>query len=248
MTTVVSFDVDGTLIHSVGDKSNKLHKDAFTHGLKVGLGLDTHIDVIAHHGSTDPLILIKVAEHHGISKQEAMAKLPAMEAAMNAYFTEHRDEAAVGLELLPGVKELLTRLKALPNVATCLVTGNLEPIGWGKMEKLGVLDLFSSPRFGGFGSDFCSGNTEESWKDRGEFVRVAARKCEELHGKVGARFHVGDTPMDIKAAVDAGAVPVAVATGIYTAEQLKAVAEGVVVLDSLSDVQAVLRVMKLAAA
>lgn len=43
-------------------------------------------------------------------------------------------------------------------------------------------------------------------------------------------------------------MPVAVATGIYTAEQLKAVAEGVVVLDSLSDVQAVLRVMKLAAA
>ncbi len=47
--------------------------------------------------------------------------------------------------------------------------------------------------------------------------------------------------------MDAGAVPVAVATGIYTAEQLQAVADGVVVLDSLSDVDAVLRVMKLAA-
>lgn len=29
---------------------------------------------------------------------------------------------------------------------------------------------------GGFGSDFCSGNFEESWKDRGRFVEIAAEK------------------------------------------------------------------------
>lgn len=53
------------------------------------------------------------------------------------------------------------------------------------MERLGILDLFSTPRFGGFGSDFCSGNTEESWRDRGEFVRRAAEKCAALHGARG---------------------------------------------------------------
>lgn len=42
---------------------------------------------------------------------------------------------------------------------TCLVTGNLQPIGWGKMAALGLKNLFSQPPFGGFGSDFCSGNT-----------------------------------------------------------------------------------------
>lgn len=62
---------------------------------------------------------------------------------------------------------------------TGLVTGNLEPIGWGKMEALGILSLFSKPRFGGFGSDFCSGNIAESWKDRGELVRIAAKRAEE---------------------------------------------------------------------
>jgi hypothetical protein len=30
-------------------------------------------------------------------------------------------------------------------VATCLVTGNLEPIGWGKMAALGIDNLFSKP-------------------------------------------------------------------------------------------------------
>lgn len=72
------------------------------------------------------------------------------------------------------------------HVATCLVTGNLEPIGWGKMKALGVEHLFSAPYFGGFGSDFCSGNTEEMWKDRCEFVNVAADRARQQYGKQGA--------------------------------------------------------------
>ena len=63
------------------------------------------------------------------------------------------------------------------DVLTCLVTGNLEPIGWGKMRALGLLPLFSEPRFGGFGSDHCSGNTLESWRDREELVRIAAARA-----------------------------------------------------------------------
>lgn len=69
------------------------------------------------------------------------------------------------LLLLPGVWMLLepnlpgnlsqTFLQARPDVACCLVTGNLEPIGWGKMAALGVQDLFTAPCFGGFGSDYC---------------------------------------------------------------------------------------------
>lgn len=33
-------------------------------------GLDTHIDVISHHGGTDPLIAVKVMMHHGIPKEQ----------------------------------------------------------------------------------------------------------------------------------------------------------------------------------
>lgn len=50
------------------------------------------------------------------------------------------------------------RKQTRDDVITCLVTGNLEPIGWGKMEALGLATLFTQPPFGGFGSDFCSGN------------------------------------------------------------------------------------------
>jgi hypothetical protein len=181
-------------------------------------------------------------------------------------------------------------------VATCLVTGNLEPIGWAKMEALGISHLFTAPLFGGFGSDFCSGNTEEMWRDRAELVRVAAERCvQQVPGGccprdslaagpargllvppcsgachlplpshrapeqlalstcgaggvvISAKYHVGDTPNDIQAAIAVGAVPIGVATGIYTCEQLRAYCStpDSVLLEGLHDVEGMLRVLGL---
>lgn len=125
------------------------------------------------------------------------------------------------------------------------MTGNLEPIGWGKMEALGISDLFSPPRFGGFGSDFCSGDTDESWRDRAELVRIAARRGEQAAGgaALGPRFHVGDAPMDVQAAAEAGAQAVGVATGIFTEAELRGAEKSAVVVPDLCDMHAVLRVL-----
>ena len=84
--------------------------------------------------------------------------------------------AGDGLELLPGVLELLQRLQQRDDVAVGLVTGNLEPIGWAKMDALGIKHLFSDPLFGGFGTDHCSGDVVEMWRDRAEFIRIANKK------------------------------------------------------------------------
>ncbi len=66
------------------------------------------------------------------------------------------------------------------DVLTCLVTGNLQPIGWAKMEALGIKHLFSEPYFGGFGSDYCNpDNSDQSWKDRAELVKIAAEKAQK---------------------------------------------------------------------
>eukprot|EP00775_Hariotina_reticulata_P008628 gene8628-8809_t len=249
--TLVSFDVDGTLIHSIGKDANKLHKDCFSAAFKEVFGLDTHIDVVPHHGGTDPLIAIKVLEHCGIPKAEAQSKLKDVEAAMVRYFQAHAGQAGDGLELLPGVQRLLKVLQARGDVATCLVTGNLEPIGWGKMKALGIDHLFTKPLFGGFGSDFCSGNTTEMWKDRCEFVRLAGQRArQQFAGGVRACFHVGDTPMDVQAALGAGNVAVGVCTGVFTRGQLEssgvgAAAGSVVVLDGLEDVDTVLKALRL---
>lgn len=242
--TLISFDVDGTLIHSIGQDANKLHKEAFSAAFRNVYGLETNIDVVPHHGSTDPLILVKVLEFHGIPHADAMAKIPEMQQAMIDHFLEHKDRAATGLEVLPGVVELLTALQARDDVAICLVTGNLQPIGWAKMDSLGIKHLFTPPCFGGFGSDFCSGNTEGmGWRDRAELVRIAAQRCtEHCGGEVGRRFHVGDAPMDVQAAEAAGAHPIGVLTGIYTAEQLSTACPSATLLNNLHDLNNVLEI------
>jgi len=48
------------------------------------------------------------------------------------------------------------------------------------MEALGIKHLFSEPYFGGFGSDYCNpDNSDQSWKDRAELVKIAAEKAQK---------------------------------------------------------------------
>mmetsp|Transcript_30995 Transcript_30995/g.55480 ORF Transcript_30995/g.55480 Transcript_30995/m.55480 type:complete len:138 (-) Transcript_30995:199-612(-) len=135
----------------------------------------------------------------------------------------------------------------MPNVVTCLVTGNLEPIGWGKMRAIGLADLFSTPNFGGFGSDYCSGNTTEMWRDRGEMIRIAGKKADELFpGGITEHFHIGDAPQDLYAAAAAGVSCIGVGTGVYSVQQLEELNTGATVLSGLGNTGEVLRVMGLA--
>jgi phosphoglycolate phosphatase len=95
-------DVDGTLIESVGKESNALHKEAFQAAFKDVFGIDTHIDVVKHHGATDPLVLLKVlVEGHGKDKVEVMEKMDAMEKCMLQYYEAHKERCGLGLSLLP---------------------------------------------------------------------------------------------------------------------------------------------------
>ena len=107
------------------------------------------------------------------------------------------------------------------------------------MEALGLLPYFSVPNFGGFGSDYCSGNTAEVWRDRSELVSIAAKRVEDRFPgtKVTARYHVGDTPYDIKAAEAAGATAIGVVTGTFSREELVQSSNGsAIILDDLTDV------------
>jgi len=248
--TVITFDVDGTLIRATGADANKLHKDAFAFAMNEVFGIDTTIDVVHHHGFTDPLVLIAVLEHHGVDKAQVMDMLPGLQAAMLEFAgrPEAKAEVAVGLEVLPGIREVLAALLERDDCLVGLVTGNLEPIGWLKMEALGL--EFSRPHFGGFGSDFCSGNTKEVWRDRAVFVtRARERALATFEGlEVAGTVHVGDTPYDIKAGEEGGATSVGVCTGVFSRAELEASASrtSTVILDDMSDTEAALRAFGLA--
>ena len=91
-----------------------------------------------------------------------------------------------------------------------MATGNLEMIGWIKIEQAGLREWF---RFGGFSDHF---------PIRSELIAQAARKAREMAGEQARVCVVGDTPRDIEAA-RANSLPViAVATGRYSFDELLA--------------------------
>ncbi len=63
----------------------------------------------ARRSASPQAAFLKLALHG-----QAMAKLKEMEAAMVAYFEQHRAQASEGLVLLPGVSDLLPELKVRP--------------------------------------------------------------------------------------------------------------------------------------
>ncbi len=72
--------------------------------------------------------------------------------------------------LMPGVKETLHHL-AQKGALLGVASGNLEAIGWIKIEQAGLREWF---RFGGFSDHF---------PVRSELIGHAARKARELAGK-----------------------------------------------------------------
>ncbi|EKX44522.1 hypothetical protein GUITHDRAFT_72129, partial [Guillardia theta CCMP2712] len=233
--TLVTFDIDGTIcrMKREGEARPPLHLRSFSHAFSKCFSIDASIDEVAHHGCTDPLILMKVLLARGYDKQLVIDKLPAMKEAMVEFAREHEEEAAEGMELLPGVRELLEALKGREDVCVGLVTGNLEEIAWGKMRRLGVEHLFSQPHFGGFGSDFCSLSVEDPAFDRGELVKIACKRRREMKPDVPIvrRFHIGDAPADVRAAELGGAEAIGVLTGTFGAEELSQAAPSCKVRD-----------------
>jgi phosphoglycolate phosphatase len=184
----------------------------------------------------------------GVPVQEAVPRLPAVAASMLQFCAANADGISEGLLVLPGVADLLAALAKRPNTVTGLVTGNLEAIGWAKMAALGLKQHFTTPLVGGFSSDYCSNQLEDHSIDRAEFIRVATRKA-VASGRLSGPpriVHFGDTPNDVKAAASAGAVPVGLATGAFTLDQLRATAAALgvqgtaVMLRDLKDTAAVL--------
>jgi phosphoglycolate phosphatase-like HAD superfamily hydrolase len=237
--TLLTFDVDGTLIKSVGENANRFHKNAFSYGFQKIFGLDTTIDVVSHHGSTDKLIIRSVLEFHKIDAERIENELENVANAMIEYATENMHDAGNGIELLPGVVELLTELSEREDCIVTLVTGNLQPIAWAKMTQLGIKQYFNDIVKGGFGSDH---------EQRSVLVSIAHERATENGFKVNKRFHFGDTQNDITAAETSGAVPVGLATGIWSLDDLREVCvnrEKGLFFESLQDTSAVLKALEL---
>lgn len=197
------FDIDGTLLRS----RDRVHMDSIAASVRSVMGFEITLAGVSVHGNTDTGILREACQRTGIPADVLEPQVAAILEAMGQSVAEHREE--LNLYLMPGVKDALCHL-ARHGALLGVATGNLETIGWIKLEVAGLREWF---RFGGFSDHF---------PVRAEMIGNAAAKARELAGANATVCVVGDTPRDIEAA-RANQLPViAVATGNFTFDELLA--------------------------
>ena len=212
---VLLFDIDGTLLqsHGVGRRSVSAALEALA-------GRTFDFSDISFSGKTDGQIFREVLE---AGRRCGLDVAPEQADRFGALYAREMERNLPGatVEALPGAVALVRRL-ADDGAEMGMLTGNLEPLAYAKIGRIGLGE--AELPFGAFGSDH---------HDRNALPAVAARRASTRLGREVATEElvvIGDTPRDIACARAAGAAVVAVATGRYDAHQLR---DADVVLDSL---------------
>jgi phosphoglycolate phosphatase-like HAD superfamily hydrolase len=197
------FDIDGTLLRS----RDRVHFNSFATSFKRVTGFELSFNGVQLAGNTDTAILREACRQAGIPAKVIEESTEAVLDAMCHAVAEQRSQ--MDLIHMPGVEEALRHL-AGRGAYLGIASGNLETIGWIKIEQAGLREWF---KFGGFSDRFSV---------RSELIAQAAAKAREMTGPNASVCVVGDTPRDIEAA-HANSLPViAVATGHFGFDELLA--------------------------
>jgi phosphoglycolate phosphatase len=197
------FDIDGTLLNT----RDGVHYFAFRNAMREIFAIDGSIDGVPVHGNTDLGILRAVLSRAGIAAEEFERRLPDL--LRHMCDEVRRNAADIRVELCPSIRELLESLHSRGKLLG-VVSGNLQSIGWAKLEAAGLRNYFA---FGSF-------------SDQQELREAIFRHgLGEARHRLGGNARVciiGDTPSDITAARAIGVTIIAVATGIFPRDQLAA--------------------------
>jgi phosphoglycolate phosphatase len=197
------FDIDGTLLNS----RDAVHYFAFRNAAQSVLGREISLEGLLVHGNTDPGILRAALRRAGLADHaidEAMAQIVGH---MCAEVERNREQLRP--ELCPSIPELIAWLRAHGKLLGA-ASGNLETIGWLKLERAGLRD------------DFAFGSFSFPRESRADIFRHGMALARERLGPAASVTVVGDTPSDIEAARAVGAPVIALATGIFSFSDLMA--------------------------
>ncbi len=197
------FDIDGTLLRS----RDRIHFNSFASSIREVTGFEVSLTGVVLHGGTDTAILREAFARADVPQEAWESQVEAVLDVMRKTVSERRTE--MDLWVMPGVEEVLAYL-AQRQALLGLATGNLELIGWIKVEEVGLRRWF---RFGGFSDNFTI---------RADMIAHAAAKAHEIKGADASVCVVGDTPRDIEAARSNSLPVIAVATGHYSYDELAA--------------------------
>src|SRR6185503_9620501 len=167
------------------------------------------LDDIEIAGMTDSGIVMSILRKHNIPQTNENVS-----AFLDSYvhFLSQELPRRQG-KLLPGVLELLERLKSRPHLILALLTGNVFRGAQLKLEHYGVWHFFE---FGAFADDH---------HDRNQLGAFAQARAREKHGVAFNADQIdviGDTPRDIACGKAFGARTIAIATGSWPRSELAA--------------------------
>ena len=206
------FDIDGTLLVT----RDLVHWNALHQAMLEAYGVDATIEGISYHGMTDLSILRAALAREGIQDGRFEAALPkALEIVCREV---DANRAEIRPQVCTGIPALLTELRSQGKLLG-VASGNLESVGWHKIEAARLRQFFSF----GFYSDRC--------ETRAGIFQTAVERVRQALGPEARTCFIGDTPADVRAAKEIGALIVAVASGTFKFEELEACGPDLCVVD-----------------
>jgi phosphoglycolate phosphatase len=218
------FDIDGTLVSTggAGVRALKLVIEK-----RYGVHDDLHDVEIA--GRTDSGIVSSILQKYHVDPTATNVG-----AFLDEYVSFLPDMlSTTGGQVLPGMSEILTRMKEKADRVLGLLTGNVKRGAELKLEHYGLWKFFE---FGAFADDH---------HDRNQLGQFARTRAQERHGHEfdAAQIDVvGDTGHDIACGKAFGARTIAVATGTWSREKLSEHRPDFL-FDDLSNVDEVIRTL-----
>ncbi len=224
MITVL-FDIDGTLIQ-INGSGRRVMKNALTEIFGTPGPIDQH----NFAGETDTAIINDLMTSAGFNQSEIISRMGELYEVME----QHGKEIFFnnGLEICPGVADLLDKLSTREDVLMGLLTGNSGKTAGLKLEAAGISTALF--RFGAYGSDALK---------RNDMAEIAWRRAEQVSGSSlnkDCSFVIGDTPADIACGRHLGTKVIAVATGTLSRSELAPFSPDLL-LDDLSKTEFILQ-------
>jgi phosphoglycolate phosphatase len=204
---LVLFDIDGTLLHSGG-----CGRAATRLAIQEVFGTIGLLDKTNFAGKTDWQIVLESLVSTGINVEQVQIRLQTYNEAVARHLSQIVDSFPV--QACVGAAEVVRALRAHPETLLGLVTGTMPALVPIKLRAAGFdPDDF---KIGAFGS--------EGW-ERAMLPPLALERARIHAGRDFAPERIviiGDTPGDIACARSIGARTVAVATGPFKVNELRA--------------------------
>jgi phosphoglycolate phosphatase-like HAD superfamily hydrolase len=209
---ILLWDIDGTLIHS---RRRGAFKDYTIPMLEEVFGTAGRLPEMVVSGMTDLQIVGEALKHEGFTDADIFERIDHLRSSYMEAMRKATGNGDQFFELLPGVRDALQAVAAHPRYRSALLTGNIEPAAYLKMELVGLSEFFDLP--GAFG--------DESHDRRVLPALAADRIRKQLNFEFTPEqfIVIGDTPNDIECAKYFGARSLAVGTGrLYGREDILA--------------------------